>query len=134
MKQRGAVVLWRMLCVLSAAAGAGPLQAGPVQNAAVTIVASRPASTTVVDSGGVTVNPHSDLIFRATGATSCLDCHRADKAGRMNVQVLDNALVQELKAKAKGIHGPGRFADCLRCHAGGDKGVEKYRKGQGAKS
>lgn len=77
--------------------------------------------------GGL-LNPHSDLIFRATGATSCLDCHRAGRDGRFIAQVQDNAKVQELKAKAKGIHGPGRFADCLRCHAGGDKGVEKYRK------
>lgn len=73
------------------------------------------------------LNPHSDLIFRATGATSCLDCHRANNAGRPSAQVQDNELVRGLKAKAKGIHGPGRFADCLRCHAGGDKGVEKYR-------
>ena len=128
MKQRRAVVLLGMWCALSAAAGAGTLQVGPVQSATVTIVASEPARPTVADSGGVTVNPHSDLIFRATGASSCRDCHRADKAGRVHVQVLDNALVQELKAKAKGIHGPGRFADCLRCHAGGNKGVEKYRK------
>ena len=73
-------------------------------------------------------NPHSDLIFRATEAKSCLDCHRANRAGEPSAQVQDNELVRGLKAKAKGIHGPGRFADCLRCHAGGDKGVEKYRK------
>lgn len=73
-------------------------------------------------------NPHSDLIFRATGATTCLDCHRAGKEGVISPQVQDNQLVQDLKAKAKGIHGPGRFADCLRCHAGGNKGVEKYRR------
>jgi hypothetical protein len=72
-------------------------------------------------------NPHSDLIFRATEAMSCLDCHRANRAGEPSAQVQDNELVRGLKAKAKGIHGPGRFADCLRCHAGGDKGVEKYR-------
>ncbi len=73
-------------------------------------------------------NPHSDLIFRATEAKSCLDCHRANRTGGPSAQLQDNELVQGLKAKAKGIHGPGRFADCLRCHAGGDKGVEKYRK------
>ena len=73
-------------------------------------------------------NPHSDLIYRATGATSCMDCHRADREGRPMSQVMDNSRVRDLKAKAKGIHGPGRFADCLRCHAGGDKGVEQYRK------
>lgn len=80
------------------------------------------------DAGGMALNPHSDLIFRATGAATCLDCHRAGKEGTLSPQVQDNALVQELKAKAKGIHGPGRFADCLRCHAGGNKGVEQYRR------
>ncbi len=83
---------------------------------------------TMADAGGMVANPHSDLIFRATGASTCLDCHRAGKEGTVSPQVQDNALVQELKAKAKGVHGPGRFADCLRCHAGGNKGVEKYRK------
>ena len=82
----------------------------------------------VAESAGTVPNPHSDLIFRATGATTCLDCHRAGKEGVISPQVQDNQLVQDLKAKAKGIHGPGRFADCLRCHAGGSKGVEKYRK------
>lgn len=83
---------------------------------------------TIADTGGMPANPHSDLIFRATGAATCLDCHRAGKEGMLSPQVQDNVLVQELKAKAKGVHGPGRFADCLRCHAGGNKGVEKYRK------
>ncbi|MCW5800396.1 MAG: hypothetical protein KIT40_18040 [Nitrospira sp.] len=82
----------------------------------------------VADNAGTMPNPHSDLIFRATGATKCLDCHRAGKEGVISPQVQDNQLVQDLKAKAKGIHGPGRFADCLRCHAGGSKGVEKYRQ------
>ena len=39
------------------------------------------------------------------------------KEGALIPQAQDNALVRELKAKAKGIHGPGRFVDCLRCHA-----------------
>lgn len=82
----------------------------------------------IAESNGMAANPHSDLIFRATGATTCLDCHRAGKDGLMLAQVQDNELVQALRAKAKGIHGPGRFADCLRCHAGGSKGVERYRK------
>jgi hypothetical protein len=71
-------------------------------------------------------NPHSDLIFRATGATSCRDCHRVGKSGSLSSQTIDNDLVRSLREKARGIHGPGRFADCLRCHAGGSKGVEKY--------
>jgi hypothetical protein len=102
----GAALLLGAFCVLSAALG-------PVR--------------TIADPGGATMNPHSDLIFRATGATACLDCHRAGKEGTLRPEVQDNALVQELKTKAKGIHGPGRFADCMRCHAGGNKGVEKYR-------
>lgn len=84
--------------------------------------------TMAADNAGTMPNPHSDLIFRATGATTCLDCHRAGKEGVISPRVQDNHLVQDLKAKAKGIHGPGRFADCLRCHAGGNKGVEKYRQ------
>ncbi len=73
-----------------------------------------------------TNNPHSDLIFRATGAKTCWDCHRAARDQSLSPVTLDNDLVRNLRSKAKGIHGPGRFADCLRCHAGGRKGVEKY--------
>jgi hypothetical protein len=76
--------------------------------------------------GSQMLNPHSDLIFRATGATSCRDCHRIGKSGVLNPLTIENDLVRNLREKAKGIHGPGRFADCLRCHAGGSKGVEKY--------
>lgn len=78
------------------------------------------------DTGNETPNPHSDLIFRATGARSCQDCHGIGKNGVLNPRPIDNDLVKKLRDKAKGIHGPGRFADCLRCHAGGSKGVEKY--------
>ena len=73
-----------------------------------------------------TSNPHSDLIFRATGAKACSDCHGVARAGGLDSRPLDNDLVRNLRGKAIGIHGPGRFADCLRCHAGGSKGVEKY--------
>ena len=76
--------------------------------------------------GSQALNPHSDLIFRATGAKSCRDCHRTERDNSLSPQVMDNELVRTLRSKAKGIHGPGRFADCLRCHAGGRKGVEKY--------
>jgi cytochrome c2 len=76
--------------------------------------------------GSQMLNPHSDLIFRATGAKSCRDCHRAERDDSLSPQVVENELVRNLRSKAKGIHGPGRFADCLRCHAGGRKGVEKY--------
>ena len=72
------------------------------------------------------LNPHGDLIFRATGTVSCTDCHRVDRAKGGRFIVLDNAVVQGLIAKGKGAHSGGRFADCFRCHAGGRKGVEKY--------
>lgn len=74
------------------------------------------------------VNPHSDLVFKATGTTSCRDCHTV-KGSRGRLAVLNNAAVRGLIAKGKGAHGPGRFADCFRCHSGGRKGVEKYSDG-----
>ena len=74
------------------------------------------------------LNPHSDLVFRATGTTKCRDCH-AVKDSTGHPSVLDNAAVRSLIAKGKGAHGPGRFADCFRCHSGGRKGVEKYSDG-----
>lgn len=80
----------------------------------------------ILDTEDKISNPHSDLIFRATGASSCRDCHGVGKSGVLITKPLNNDLVRELREKAKGIHGPGRFADCLRCHAGGSKGVEKY--------
>jgi hypothetical protein len=80
------------------------------------------------DLGGL-VNPHSDLVFRATGTTSCRDCHASVKGPTGRHAVLDNAAVRGLIAKGKGAHGPGRFADCFRCHSGGRKGVEKYSDG-----
>jgi hypothetical protein len=80
------------------------------------------------DAGGRPWNPHSDLIFRATGAKSCGDCHRTGRDGILSPQAMHNDLVRQLRAKAKGIHGPGRFADCLRCHAGGRLGLERYAR------
>lgn len=80
------------------------------------------------DDMGDIVNPHSDLVFKATGTTSCRDCHAVTRStGRL--AVLDNAAVRGLIAKGKGAHGPGRFADCFRCHSGGRKGVERYSDG-----
>jgi hypothetical protein len=81
------------------------------------------------DDLGDIVNPHSDLVFRATGTTSCRDCHASMKGSMRRPAVLNNAAVRGLIAKGKGAHGPGRFADCFRCHSGGRKGVEKYSDG-----
>lgn len=128
-RPRAVLLLWILVVSAAAAASAATYavsdQGGEFEQSEWAAVA---LTVAVADAGGMVTNPHSDLIFRATGATTCVDCHRAGKEGQMTAQVQDNALVQELKAKAKGIHGPGRFADCLRCHAGGNKGVERYRK------
>jgi hypothetical protein len=62
-------------------------------------------------------NPHGNLVFRATGATSCRDCHVAGRSSSA-WPVLDNERVRALVAKGKGAHA-GRFADCFRCHPGG---------------
>lgn len=91
--------------------------------------ASGSAAVAAQDDLGDIVNPHSDLVFRATGTTSCRDCHASMKGSMRRPLVLDNAVVRGLIAKGKGAHGPGRFADCFRCHSGGRKGVEKYSDG-----
>ena len=78
-------------------------------------------------SGGATqLNPHSDLVFRVTGTKLWSDCHGSSAVKGAGPTGLDNEAVRSLKAKGKGAHGPGRFADCFRCHAGGRLGVEKY--------
>ncbi len=128
MTGRGVIWLGCLLGVLCLVTAPREATSFPDQSVAAAQSEGMPTAWLVAESSGMATNPHSDLIFRATGATSCMDCHRAGKDGLMMAQVQDNQLVQDLKAKAKGIHGPGRFADCLRCHAGGNKGVEKYRK------
>ncbi len=116
------------LFFLTVAAGAGWPQAWRPYGVGMSTAGLPSPGAAVADDGGMRLNPHSDVIFRATGAATCQDCHRPDSGGGATGQVLDNALVRELRAKATGIHGPGRFADCLRCHAGGRKGVEQYMK------
>ncbi|MFM8552968.1 MAG: hypothetical protein ACKOCD_11785 [Nitrospiraceae bacterium] len=71
------------------------------------------------------INPHSEFIFRVTGTRSCQDCHAVGKKPGPKYGLLDNATVRGLVAKGKGAHGPGRFADCFRCHAGGRVGAER---------
>lgn len=93
------------------------------------VVTGTSASAVAPDDLGGLLNPHSDLVFRATGTTSCRDCHASVKGSTGRSAVLDNAAVRGLIAKGKGAHGPGRFADCFRCHSGGRKGVEKYSDG-----
>ena len=71
------------------------------------------------------LNPHGEFIFRVTGTQSCQDCHASDKRQGPKYGLLDNDAVRGLVAKGKGAHGPGRFADCFRCHAGGRVGSER---------
>lgn len=70
------------------------------------------------DSAEPPFNPHGNLVFRATGATSCRECHVAGRSTSGAWPVLDNDRVRSLVAKGKGAHA-GRFADCFRCHPGG---------------
>lgn len=76
-----------------------------------------------ITTGGM-INPHGEFIFRTTGARTCAACHAigAAKGGRLSL--LDNAAVRDLVEEGEGAHRPGKFADCLRCHVGGQLEVE----------
>lgn len=120
-----------LLMVLLIVAGVGWLSGGSPYSPILPVIAADQGSmgeAEIQGAGSQTLNPHSDLIFRATGAKSCGDCHRTGRNGGLSPQAMNNELVRGLIAKAKGVHGPGRFADCLRCHAGGRKGVERYQE------
>ena len=76
------------------------------------------------DSGETLFNPHGNVVFRATGATSCRDCHASGRSSSGAWPALENERVQALVAKGKGAH-VGRFADCFRCHPGGSLPSER---------
>ena len=78
-----------------------------------------------LETGETALNPHSDFIFKATGTRSCKACHAVAPEPSARPRILDNEAVRRLIAKGKGNHGPGRFADCFRCHAGGRTGTKK---------
>lgn len=71
-------------------------------------------------------NPHSNVIFRVTGTSSCRECHRLGDSKGPRLVVREVPAVRDLIAKGKSAHSLGRFADCFRCHAGGRLGLEKY--------
>ena len=77
-------------------------------------------------------NPHGELIFRATGATSCSDCH-VIKAGteKQGGTLLHNSYVERLIRKGEGAHRPGHFAQCLKCHRGGQLEIDDEDKDDG---
>ncbi len=64
-------------------------------------------------------NPHGELVFRATGARSCTDCHAFPDGLGGRARVLDNAMVQALIEEGEGAHRRGGFARCADCHGGG---------------
>ncbi len=74
-------------------------------------------------------NPHGELIFRATGATSCSDCHVIKAgAGKQDGTLLRNSYVERLIRKGEGAHQPGHFAKCLKCHRGGQLEIDDEDK------
>ncbi len=64
-------------------------------------------------------NPHGELVFLATGARSCADCHAFPDGLGGRPTLLDNALVRDLIEEGEGAHRRGGFARCADCHAGG---------------
>ncbi len=70
-------------------------------------------------------NPHGEIIFRATGATSCSNCHLLESGEEGNkMTVLSNARVSHIIEEGEGAHRLGHFANCLKCHHGGLLDVE----------
>ncbi|HNO33491.1 MAG TPA: CxxxxCH/CxxCH domain-containing protein [Nitrospira sp.] len=65
------------------------------------------------------MNPHGDLVFRATGAGSCTACHAFGTRVATKVTLKDELIVRRLYEKGRGAHQPGRMGDCLSCHGGG---------------
>jgi hypothetical protein len=74
---------------------------------------------------GALNNPHGEFIFRATGATSCSDCHTMkpdDRGGGMTL--LSNSRVRHILEEGEGAHRLGHFGKCLNCHRGGQLDVD----------
>jgi len=74
---------------------------------------------------GALNNPHGEFIFRATGATSCSDCHMMESGeGEKRMILLSNSRVNHIIEEGEGAHRFGYFAKCLNCHRGGQLDVE----------
>ncbi|MDH5428927.1 MAG: hypothetical protein OEZ57_05745 [Nitrospirota bacterium] len=82
---------------------------------------------------GVLENPHGEFIFRATGATSCSDCHVMEPGeGNKRMSLRSNARVSHIIEEGDGAHRIGHFAKCLNCHRGGQLDVEdQHDEGHG---
>ena len=74
---------------------------------------------------GALNNPHGEFIFRATGATSCSDCHMMEPGeGKKSMILRSNSLVNHIIEEGEGAHRIGHFSKCLNCHRGGQLKVE----------
>ena len=70
-------------------------------------------------------NPHGEFVFRATGATSCSDCHLGESGvEEKRMPLLSNSTVSHLIEEGEGAHRLGHFAKCLNCHRGGQLDIE----------
>jgi hypothetical protein len=73
---------------------------------------------------GEMLNPHGEMVFRATGTSSCSACHDFSAGTLSRGQLLNNAVVRHLMEEGDGAHRPGKMANCLACHRGGRMEVE----------
>lgn len=67
------------------------------------------------------MNPHGDFVFSATGVNSCIACHEFGRRVATAPTLRDELVVRELYTKGRGAHQPGRMAQCLICHGGGEQ-------------
>lgn len=65
------------------------------------------------------MNPHGELVFRATGASSCTACHEFGTRVATRPTLRDEPIVRQLYERGRGAHQPGRIAECLACHGRG---------------
>lgn len=69
-------------------------------------------------------NPHGEFIIRATGATSCPDCHMVETSDvEKKMTLLFNSRVSHVIEKGEWAHRLGHFANCLTCHRAGQRDV-----------
>lgn len=64
------------------------------------------------------LNPHGELVFRATGAGSCTTCHEFGARVATKPTLRDEPIVRRLYEKGRGAHRPGLMGYCLDCHGG----------------
>lgn len=73
---------------------------------------------------GLMGNPHGHFIFLATGTHSCTECHAFGSTAGGPPRLLSNAVVEDLLEEGEGAHRLGKFAQCLRCHVGGELDID----------